>query len=165
MNNFSLRLSPVEISADTVSEIDGKQLMVSLPRDQIASLTLQKGIKSERPIVSIAIGVLLILMGFYIFLPMFLDLWGPILLEPGSNLSPRHAPTSFVVMGLVPIPIGLYLIITALQKRYFLLVVTANGMKRKIVFDDDISYSEIRSFVEQVHTKYGCHIAASMREE
>jgi hypothetical protein len=165
MNNLSVRLSSVEITAASVTEIDGKQVIVSLPRDQIVSLTMQKGIKSERPIVDIVIGAVLILMGVYIFLPMLSGLCSPSFLEPQNNLNSRYTPMHFVVMGLVPIPIGIYLIFNALQKRYFLQIYTTKGMKRKIVFNDDISYSEIRSFIEQAQSKYGYHIVTTMQEE
>ena len=128
-------------------------------------MTMQKGIKSERPIADIVIGAVLILIGVYIFLPMLPGLWSPTFLEPQNNLHSRYAPIHFVVMGLVPIPIGIYLVINALQKRYFLLIDTTKGIKRKIVFNGDISSSEIRSFIEQAQAKYGYHIATTTQEE
>ncbi len=165
MNNSSIRLSSVEFSGASVSEIDGNQMMLSLPREQIASMTLERGIKSERPLVDILIGSAFILTGFYVYWPLLLSLWGKIFLSPGSELAPRIASSKLIVFGLILVPVGVYLIFTALKKRYFLLIITTHGMKRKIVFDADISYTEIRSFIEQVRTRYGYQIAATMREE
>lgn len=163
MNNQSLRLSSVEISADTIKEIDGNQLMLSLSREQISSMTLQRGIKSERPIVDVVIGLVFISLGIYIFLPMLL--YWLSFLRQDSSMTPRDSPSRFIAMGLVTIPIGIYIISTAFQKRYFLLIGTTNGAERKIVFDSDLSYSEIRSFTAQAQTAFGYHISATTHED
>ena len=162
MNNLVLRLSSVEISDSQIAEIDGNRLMEALPREQIVSMSLQRGIKSERPIIEIVIGTIFILIGGYIFLPMLSDLLNAISFGPVES---RYGARKFVAMGLVFIPLGIYLIFDALRKRYFLLIATRTGKKRKIVFNTDISYSELRSFIDQARTKYGYHISATIPEE
>lgn len=150
------------MSAEVVAEIDGNQVMVSLPRDQIASMTLHHGIKSERPIIDITIGVIFIFIGIYIFFPMLSSLVSAIFLGP---IVPRYNASKFVSMGLVFVPIGIYFIADVIRKRYFLLITTKRGDKRKIVFNSDISYTELRSFIDQAKMKYGYEISAILPEE
>ncbi len=161
-HNSVLRLSSVEISDNQVAETDGNRLIVSFPREQIVSMSLQRGIKSERPIIDIGIGATFFLIGFYIFLPILSDLLTAIVSGPVVS---RYGARRFVAMGLVFIPLGIYLIFDALRKRHFLLIAMIHGKKRKILFNTDISYTELRSFINEAQTRYGYHISEMIPEE
>jgi len=155
MTSVSIKLSSVEITEFSISEFEGKQLMLSLPRDHISSISLQRGISAERPIVEVAIGILFILAGFYIFWSFFWSIWKSILLEPGSTPSPNTAAAKFSILGLLFVPVGVLMLKKALKRRFFLSVETKNKGCRKVIFDDDLAYYEIRSFLENAIKTYG----------
>ncbi len=157
MNGSVLRLSSAEISNSSITEFQGEQPVLSIPRDQIHSISLRYGIKAERPILNVLIGGALIAVGVYIIWPFVWEMVGPLFFAPGSKSAPGYRAIRFAVLCLLVIPVGFF-ILQGLQKRYFLLITTRSGARRKIVFDEDLPYNEIRSFIENVRAELGYDI-------
>ena len=163
LNGSVLRLSSAEISNSSITEFQGEQPVLSIPRDQIHSISLRYGIKAERPILNVLIGGALIAVGVYIIWPFVWQMVGPLFFAPGSKPAPRFPAIRFAVLCLMLIPVGFF-ILQGLQRRYFLLITTQTGGKRKIVFDQALPYNEIRSFIENVRAEFGYDIVLRTRE-
>ena len=62
----SIKLSSVEITHDRLSELDGKQAIKSIRKDEIVNISLAYGFCSERPVRQIICGILTALTGLYL---------------------------------------------------------------------------------------------------
>lgn len=154
MNSTPLKLSSVEITDSFISEKEGNQTILSLSRNQIKSISLGRGLNAERPIIEIVIGIAFLVVSVYISWPFFWAIWESIFLHPGYKDAPLPSVAKFSILGLLFVPIGLSFITKALRRRYFLLIET-NKDKRKILFYDNLTYYEIRSFLENASKTYG----------
>ena len=130
----------------------GKQTIIRIPRTDITSIELTKRAGAERPFAHIVCGLLLLSVGGI----------GIELLYTMIAVDGEFVP--FRVMGLLLlIPVGLWLIISALSKKKMLLVTMTND-RRKIIFSGSPDTSHTRNFVRKARTCYGYLIEDSLTD-
>ena len=104
-----LEFGSVRISDGFVSQMSGKQTIIRIPRTDITSIELTKRAGAERPFAHIVCGILLLSVGGI----------GIEMLYTMIAVDGEFVP--FRVMGLLLlIPVGLWLIISALSKKKML---------------------------------------------
>jgi len=120
-----------------ITETHGKKILLFVPAPEISRLTLKFGRSDHCPVVSLAIGVLLSVLGIYGLVKLI------------------SAPRGFrYELGMITLGvIGGSMIFDTLKQRYFLEVTKPNGVSR-LVFSKQTQLNDIREFCRQVGTTY-----------
>jgi len=153
MEDNDLRLSSVRISPERISELDDNHVIRSIEKKDIVSIVLKYGASSERLTVQIIASTILIILGIYVGIIPTLKLISDIYLETGVNVGHLGKGLFFLVFPICFIPFGIYLIWIGIRKRYYLLVKTSTD-QRRILFSDDISFTEVSAFIDLAREKY-----------
>ncbi len=113
----------IRFSKQDIKELDGIQVMVSIPKTEIVSITVSYGESVEKPILQIIAGILLALLGFCI------GVWP--LLPAISNLGAQRGTHSFLFGFAAPlILIGIFLIVPVFRMCDYLLITTRSGRRK-----------------------------------
>lgn len=141
----------VSINWKRVAELDEKSPVVIVPRESIQSIELRYGLQSERTWLRIPFAVVLIAAGL---MPTGLILrW----LTKGDE----NVASLFTAMVLM-LPVGIWMLWTALVPGYYLAVVTDRD-SRKIAFARTAKLDEIEDFLEQASDELGCRITIAVQ--
>ncbi len=141
-----LRYQGVVIGADEVAEERRGRRVVSVPREAIRRLELVRGSGGERVIAQAAFAVFLLVLGVTaaaILLGEFRAIDATIHLN--------------VAAGLVFVPLGGWVLWSALRPAYFLRVRTDRDM-RKVVFEPKAQAERISEFINLVQRVHGYEI-------
>jgi hypothetical protein len=124
----SITCGNIRFSEEDVKELDGGQVLVSIKRSDIQSITVCYGQSSEKPVVQVAIGIFTLLIGCSI------GLWPLIgyIVNLGTRSGGHIAPIAFAVPLIL---IGVYIILPVFRRCYYLLIITSGLEKRKLPLD------------------------------
>ena len=136
-----LRYDNLLFSSRGISEVHGKKLILFIPAAEIEHLELKFGRSEHRPLVSLAIGMVFILIGVFGLAYLF--------------LAPRgfRYELAMMVFGFI----GGTIIFDVLKQRYFIEVRRPKGLGR-LVFSKNVSPEGLRDFCRQVGLVYGHQI-------
>ncbi|HEX3525945.1 MAG TPA: hypothetical protein VH988_02665 [Thermoanaerobaculia bacterium] len=67
----------VRFSHDVLAEVDRGHPVVRIPKEQIQSIALRKGLQAARPIVQFVLGGFLLGVPLYVFVAILLELRNP----------------------------------------------------------------------------------------
>lgn len=154
----TLECSSVCVTATEITEKDNEKVLISIPKEQIERITLKHGLKANRPFIEMCIGIGLIALGYFTGILPIKSFLIKIINEPEVNIR----PTLYTIfMALIWTPLGVYLTIDALKRRYYLLIETVSG-KKKAVFKDDLTKSEVITFINNIRDKYRYNIKSDL---
>ena len=131
MNNpNSINCGNLRFSDKELCELDGKQILISVPKKDIILITIEFGHAVERPITELSIGLVLCTLGvLFGLLPL-----RAYFLDPVPLREPLYAFKLFAY-ALPLVGLGMYFIIPLFRKSYYLNVCTMSD-KRKIGLKD-----------------------------
>ncbi len=120
-----------------ISMVEGKTEVITVRKEDIKQITLEKGYQAERPIVQLAFGIIVLGVSFFPVLRLYGALTG---------YTRMHA---MEIMILAFAPVGIWLIQGAMKHGYFLSVELEND-RRKLGFQTKCKKADLREFVRQV---------------
>jgi len=137
-----LRYDNILVSPRGVTEVHDKKIVLFVPSAEINNMILKFGRSEHRPIVSMLIGILFILIGIYGLVYLFL------------------APAAFrYEIGMLLFGVmGDSIVFDALKKRYYLEVYKTKGMCR-LVFSKNAKLKDIQDFFGKIRGVYKHQIA------
>ena len=145
------RLS-VEVSDEGLAEMDQGRRNVFVPREEIREIELSYGLGSERPLVGVIFGVILLLVGVWPLRTLYL-----VLTEGGTFYIETMTAAAFLCVG------G-WLIHFSLKKRLHFLVRTIKD-KRKILFHGKIKQEDLMELLRAAEKDFGYLINRSVSFE
>lgn len=137
-----LRCDTVVVSPRGIAETQGKKAAIFVPAAEIERITLKFGRPEHRPIVSLSIGTVFVLVGILGIIEFIRSMRG------------YRYEIAMMVFGAI----GGTLIFDALKERYFLEVHSKNDVRR-LVFSKKAQKNEIDDFCSQIRTIYGYQIS------
>jgi hypothetical protein len=145
-------LSTIEFRSDSISELDGKRRTVTISRNDMNVISLRHGFSVERPIAHAIIGIGLVALGFVLGVrPLYL-------VVANRDFGPEPCTLDIFAYAVPLILLGGYFIYSMMIKRYFLLVLTKSGTKRKLVFRGKLSFGEVCAFVMNCNSAFGYQV-------
>lgn len=121
---------------------------MSVPRERILEVTLVYGTGAQRPIVQAAVSLIIVILGIFLgVLPLY-----HVLSKGMSNYNLKG-----FAFALLLVPIGIWLLIEVLQRKYYLLVKT-DKRAQKVVFKSSTKASEISEFIKKAQEDFGYNI-------
>ena len=139
-----LRCNNIIISSQGFTEADGDVRVLFVPAAQIDHCILKFGRADHRPVISLALGIILSIVGI-------LGLFFLILTPRGLRYE-----LGMIAIGLV----GGSLVFDAVKKRFFLEVHHKKGISR-LFFSKKAKLSDIQGFCQKVSTVYSYRIVES----
>jgi hypothetical protein len=118
----------IRFSKDAVKELDGMQIMVSIPKAEITSIKLAYGESVEKPLVQITSGIILCLTGFFLGVWPLADYISHLNTQRGGYLAPFAFAAPLIVLGIS-------LIVPVFRRRKYLLVTTISGHRKLPIKD------------------------------
>jgi hypothetical protein len=114
----------IQVTLNSLNELDGNQVIVSIPKAEIRSVTLCNGESVERPVRQLISGGVFIVLGFVIGVwPLAGIIFNHEVIREAIAIKP-------FVMAIPSIFIGTYLIIPIFQKNYYLRVQTISAQRK-----------------------------------
>jgi len=146
-----MRISTVDITRDEIAEYDRKLKIIAIPRNQIDSVELKYGVPSERIILTIFIGIVLIAIGIILgFLPVFH-------MYLKSDWPKSAYCMKMFAMAMPLVVIGFYIIFNIFNRKYYLQIRFKNN-ERKIIFKENIYRPELYDYIKRVNKNFGYNI-------
>jgi len=113
----------IQFSEESVHELDGKQVIVSIPKADIISITISFGESVEKPVLQFSAGIFMCILGFVI------GVW------PSIGFILHHVPVEPIVLKpfafAVPlIFIGIAVIVPIFRKCHYLRVRTSSDERK-----------------------------------
>ncbi len=152
----------MEITGTSISELNGKRLVMTIPREQIRWIKLCYDTKAKNPFCQYFLGFTLLSLGVIgLTVTFFAGLSGSLAAqaEPGTFVIPIVPSVLWLMSGA-----GLWLLIGIFKARYHLMIDSENGM-HKIFFDKTVDIEEIRLFIRKAQLEFGYTIDVSVLEE
>jgi len=118
----------IVFSSEYIKEMDGKQVIVSIPKSDIIHIEVRHGESVEKPILNIIIGIVMIIIGCSLGVSPILDFIFNLGRQQGGN-------GMLVAFSLPLIILGISFILPIFQKRDYLLVFIRSG-RRKLAIKD-----------------------------
>ncbi|MGC8494543.1 MAG: hypothetical protein ACP5SH_22700 [Syntrophobacteraceae bacterium] len=107
-----------------INELDGSQVLVSIPKSVILSITVCHGQSVEKPFRQVILGILMVLMGFV------MGVW-PLVSNVFSMGGPKGGSKLLIFGFAVPlIPIGIYTVAPVFRASSYLLICTTSGTRK-----------------------------------
>lgn len=132
----------IEATRDAITQVERGRTTMRIMRDQICSVSIEYGSPSNRPMLQLAIGLLLIGLGF---IPItWIGHW----LLYGGKLP------KVIIFALGWTAIGSWLVWHAIYKRTYLRV-DLNGRIEKLQFDGKPDPMTLQKFVRQLRDSLG----------
>lgn len=122
---------------ERISMVEGKTEVITVRKEDIKRITLDKGYQAERPIVQIVFGVIVLAIALYPILRLFGVLMGYV----RTNIT--MTTSGFVILCFIPL--GAWMIQSALKQGYFLSVELEND-HRKLGFKTKCKKADLREF-------------------
>ena len=132
-----LKCDHILVSARGMFEMHGQKIIIFAPAAEIDRVTLKFGRSDHRPILSLAIGIILSVIGIYGVTELFLATRG------------YRYELAMIVLGAI----GGSMIFDTLKQRYFLEVESKKGSHR-LVFSKEAQLKDIQEFCNQVRIAY-----------
>lgn len=132
----------VRVGADGIAEMDGRLPIVFVPRSNIVAVEVRHGSGAQRPLITLAVGALLIALSFM-----------PLLMIANASRRAEPFPTKVIAAVAFVVP-GLWLLDLAVRRRWFLHVETRRGVK-KILFSKAVNQVSVESFVSSARARFG----------
>jgi len=136
----------VSITWKRVAELDGKSVAVAIPRENIEAIRLCYGRQGERTWLQVVFAAALMVSG------------GVALLTVIQGTRASGVFFDWFSLVVLMLPIGGWMLRTALTPGYYLEVVTADD-RRKIAFAADARREEIETFLEAASDELGVAIS------
>lgn len=136
------------IAPEKIAMFQGKSEVASVQKKDIQTITLEEGYQSERPILQIAFG------GIILLLPLF-----SILYLLGGLLSGTTVRISFL-LAFAFAPLGVWMIREGMRRGYYLLI-TQDNDARKLGFDKICDQAALKAFLKDA-SQLGYVIDASL---
>ncbi len=132
-----MRYDNILVSSRGITEVHGKKLVLFVPAAEIDHIILKFGRSEHRPIVSLSIGIVLMLIEIYGLVYLIL------------------APAGFrYEVGMILFGVmGGSVVFDALKKRYFLEIYKTKGMCR-LVFSKNARLMDIQDFFGKIRAAY-----------
>jgi hypothetical protein len=144
----AVECSGIRCSEKSLSEMDGRKIAVSVFRPDIRKITYRHGVLAPHPLLQILAGIILIATGYFPAEHIFR--W----LQNGGTLFGEEL-LIFIFAG-----IGVYLILTARRRGYFLDIELPKGRER-LAFKGEPNPNELEAFFSAVEQ---CHGVKVLRE-
>jgi hypothetical protein len=161
IDSNAIRCSGVAISGSCISELQGEEIIASVPRERIKSIRLCYDSGAKRPFLQFSIGFILVSLGLIFGVAAFIAaaagaelVW---IMTYGFEVS-LALTILWIVTG-----IGLWLLMGVFQETYHFLIDTEKGTE-KIRFDKSTDIREIHNFVRRAKLKFGYEIEESATE-
>jgi hypothetical protein len=148
------KLGLIEITENEVAEFDRNRKIVAIPKDQIEEISLEYGFSEERPITSIVIGFLLLLLGIGFGL---IPIMGIILQITNDELVGGSRNFGVFAFAIPLLFLGAWFVFKTFKYRHFLKVVTSSNT-RKLPFGKSIAKASIESYVKECNRAFGYNI-------
>jgi hypothetical protein len=145
------RLS-VEVSDEGLAEMDRNRRNVFVPRDKILEVNLSYGLGSERPLVGVIFGIILLIVGLWPLRILY-----SVLTEGGTFYIETMAAAGFLLVG------G-WLIYFSLKKRLHFMIRTERD-RRKILFHGKLSREDLMELLRAAENDFGYSIHRSVSLE
>jgi hypothetical protein len=144
-DGLTVECSGARVSENSIAETSSGRPVVEVSRTDILDIALRHGFASERPVVVVACGTLLIGIGLIFVRHLLMWLWqgGVIYVEEG--------------LGIGLIVLGALVASSALRRRYFVAVRTASDL-RKLSFGREAARDETVTFVGRAGQMLGCPV-------
>ena len=121
MESFSC--GSIAFSNEYIREMDGRQVIVSIPKEDVIKLEVHHGVSIEKPILNVIIGVGMIVIGCLLGVSPILGFL--------SNLGSQQGGFGMIVAFSMPlIVLGVGFILPVFQKRDYLLILTKSGRRK-----------------------------------
>ena len=151
-NQFdTVRFQSVEFSNKGVTLFSGQSNLLFVDKKDIQKITLNYGFQSERPVVEIIFGIVIIGLGIYFFIKFLLEI-----------LVNRIAYVDDV-LSLLLLPVGGYFVINGFRKRFYFEVILDND-KRKFPLGKKPDIGELKNFTK-IASQLGYIIDTSLIDE
>ena len=151
--------SNVKISSSGISQLDGNDIVETVPKEEIRTIKLCHDSRSSRPFLRFSSGFILIAIGLVFLTTVFLIAEGGLFfvqLKSGTLGVPVIPIALWIIVGF-----GLWLILGVFRGRYNFLIKTDTGT-RKIFFSESADIREIRRFIERAARELGYEIDVSL---
>ena len=139
MNNSTglnvVRFHNVGFSAEGVTLFDQQSKILFVAKKDIRQITLKYGYQSERPIVQVIFGIVIILAGLYFIANFILQM-----------LINRIVYTT-MLLSILLLPIGIWFMVDGLRKRLFFEIEVDNDT-RKFPLGKAPNKSELQKFIK-----------------
>ena len=131
----------IRLTQQNLSEIDSGRIMVTIAREDIRRVTLRHGIQASHPIIQLFAGIILSGLGYFPirhFVHWF-----------------QHGGFYFDVEALILVPVvaGLFLVVGAFKKGYFLEVELPRANKR-LSFERNPDPTELQNLIRLIEEHY-----------
>lgn len=158
----SIRCSNVEISGSEISALNGKRVIIAVPRGQVRHIKLSYDSDAKYPFCQYFLGFTLLSLGLIGLVVTFFasSRWGPLIQTESGNFVLPLIPIILWIMAGV----GFWLLVGILRARYHLRIDTENRIY-KIFFDKEVDIEEIQQFIRQAHMNFGYTIDVSILEK
>jgi hypothetical protein len=147
----AVRFQTVEFSAKGVTLFSQQSKLLFVPREQIRQITLKYGFQSERPIVEILFGIVIIGVGLYLIINIILN----ILLRQTIHVEQ--------CLSILLLPVGSWFFIDGFRKRLYFEVGLDNDM-RKFPLGKNPDKAELQKFI-RLAGQFGYTIDSSLLDK
>lgn len=121
----------IAFSTDNIKEMDGRQVIISINRNDVIRIEIHHGVSVEKPISHIIIGLVMIVIGCSLGVSPILGFL--------SSLNKEHVGRGLIVAFAIPlIMLGVTLILPVFQKHDYLLILTKSGRRKLAIRHCDI---------------------------
>lgn len=158
----SLRCSNVEISADEITEFNGKRAVSRVQRKHIRHIKLSYDTNVKTPFLHFFMGFTLTTLGIIGLTTFIIAAAGEgrfLQRESGRLVLPLVPMVLWVMIGL-----GFWLLMRVFRARYHFVVDTEEG-ERKIFFEKAADVREIQQLVRRARLSFGYEIECSILEK
>lgn len=138
MDSTYIFFNGILATPERISMVEGKTEVITVRKEDIKRITLDKGYQAERPILQIVFGVIVLVITLYPMLKFLGVLMGLL------RMNVTMTTTGFVILCFVPL--GAWMIQSGLKQGYYLSVELEND-HRKLGFKTKCKKSELREFV------------------
>ena len=143
----------VRFSAERIEALDGGHPVIRVARKEIDQVVLQRGFQAARPLVQAAIGGVLLGVGAWVVVNLLAKLF-----FYGGWFVPKLEG-----LLLTLIPVGGWLLATALRRGYYLEIRSRKG-RDKIPFARELPREEIEAFLLRAEQMYGYVVRKDLPE-
>ena len=132
----------IRIAESAIAELDGRKVVVTVPRHDIQSAKLHWGWQAQHPLASLFFGGVLIAIGL---LPLLMIVqW----FQHGGTLP-------LILVGMIPMAlIGGWLMLDALRRGFFVVINGPEG-RQKLCFGRNAERAEVEAFLSEAEQMFG----------
>lgn len=127
------------ISSEAVFELDGKYVLLKIPRQEIRSTVLKRGSGAENPTLQVGFGALLATGGVAGTIPLL-----------GGNYAAVRYEIAAMFFGVV----GMWMLWEAARRHTYLLITTGSE-RRKIKFRGNVEPQKLAIFLAEANQRFG----------